>query len=128
MVRALIFDFDGLILDTEVPDFQSWRETYEAHGCTLSEAVWTSCVGTGEADMLFDPYADLEAQLGREEGFEDPPNGVLAAHRAGTFTVAVPNALTRGLDFGPADLLLETLAETSLEELLRHVPSGASLP
>src|SRR5437773_12581519 len=65
MIRALILDFDGLILDTEVPDFQSWRETFEEHGCALAEAAWTACIGMGEADMSFDPYADLEAQLGR---------------------------------------------------------------
>ena len=36
MVDALIFDFDGLILDTESPDFQSWREVYAAHGHELA--------------------------------------------------------------------------------------------
>ena len=25
-IKALVFDFDGLILDTEVPIYQSWRE------------------------------------------------------------------------------------------------------
>ena len=35
MIRAIVFDFDGLILDTELPEFQSWQEIYEAHGCAL---------------------------------------------------------------------------------------------
>jgi len=62
MIRAIVFDFDGLILDTELPEFQSWQEIYTAHGCTLPFAVWARCIGTTEA---FDPYAYLEEQLGR---------------------------------------------------------------
>ncbi len=62
MIRAIVFDFDGLILDTELPEFQSWQTIYQAHECTLPLAVWATCIGTTEA---FDPYAYLEEQLGR---------------------------------------------------------------
>jgi beta-phosphoglucomutase-like phosphatase (HAD superfamily) len=61
-IRALIFDFDGLILDTEVPEFQSWQEVYQLHGGHLSLETWATCIGT--ASEVFDPYAHLEAQLG----------------------------------------------------------------
>ena len=33
--KALIFDFDGLILETESPVYQAWQEVYQAHGCDL---------------------------------------------------------------------------------------------
>jgi HAD superfamily hydrolase (TIGR01509 family) len=39
-IRAVVFDFDGLILDTEMPIYVAWCEQFEAHGCappTLEE-------------------------------------------------------------------------------------------
>jgi len=62
-IRGLIFDFDGLILDTETPAFQSWQEIYQEHGCSFSLDAWAVALGT--ADRGFDPCAALEAQLGR---------------------------------------------------------------
>ena len=63
MIRGIIFDFGGLILETEEPEFQSWQELYAEFGCTLPFARWAAVIGTAEHD--FDPYAELEAQLGR---------------------------------------------------------------
>jgi HAD superfamily hydrolase (TIGR01509 family) len=63
VVRALVFDFDGLILDTEVPVFTAWSETYERHGQRLSPEFWATIIGYG-ADR-FDPLADLERRVGR---------------------------------------------------------------
>jgi HAD superfamily hydrolase (TIGR01509 family) len=62
MIRALVFDFDGLILDTEGPEFQAWQEIFAAHDRQLPLAVWAACVGTSSA--AFDPYVYLEEQLG----------------------------------------------------------------
>ena len=63
-VKALIFDFDGVLIDTETADFGSWREVYVAHGATLALDDWVSCIG--KAPGAFDPYAELEAVLGSE--------------------------------------------------------------
>jgi HAD superfamily hydrolase (TIGR01509 family) len=216
MINALIFDFDGTILETEGPIFQSWQELYQSYGCQLSLEGWSANIGT--AEEVFDPFEELEKCLGcsldrqrieparrqREidliltqpalpgvvdyiqeakrrdlklglasssscawvighlarlglleffdvinagddvpltkpdpalylltlEGlgvhgeqavaFEDSPNGVLAAKRAGMYCVAVPNALTRLLPIDHADLRLESLADMPLEELLHR--------
>jgi HAD superfamily hydrolase (TIGR01509 family) len=69
MIRALIMDFDGLILDTEGPAFQSWQEIFEEHGRSLPLSAWATWVG-GSPDM-FDPYAYLESQLGHAVDRDD---------------------------------------------------------
>src|SRR5437773_12256558 len=65
MLQAVIFDFDGLILDTEWPDFQSWQEIYQDHGVSLSLETWLPIIGTGSTSSTFDPYEYLETQIGR---------------------------------------------------------------
>ena len=62
-MRALIFDFDGLIADTEMPVYRAWAEVYERHGQRLSADFWASIIGYGEDH--FDPMADLERRVGR---------------------------------------------------------------
>ncbi|MEK6256273.1 MAG: HAD-IA family hydrolase [Chloroflexota bacterium] len=215
-MKALIFDFDGLIIDTEMPDYVSWQEVYRDHGVELPLELWASILG-GNASSDFDPYDHLEELVGKSVDreaiwikrrkrdidliaiqpilpgveeyfqdakrlglqlaiassspeswvighltrlnlinnfdcictaddviktkpdpsillevlsglkvsadecimFEDSPNGVLAANRAGIFCVCVPNELTARLDLEHADLKLNSLAEISLENLLQ---------
>ena len=57
-IRALIFDFDGLILETETPVYEAWRECYKAHGHELDLEQYAACVGSDESS--FDPVTDLE--------------------------------------------------------------------
>ena len=53
--------------------------------------------------------------------FEDSPNGVKAARRAGIFVVAVPNELTSTLSLDEADLMLSSLSDMPLPVLLDKV-------
>jgi beta-phosphoglucomutase-like phosphatase (HAD superfamily) len=63
MIQAIIFDFDGTILETELPDYLSWQETYREHQCELPMSLWLNAVGGSDTD--FDPYGYLEQQIGR---------------------------------------------------------------
>ena len=62
-VKALVFDFDGLILDTEEPVYRSWLELYQEHGQDLPFDRWIQIVGSSNA--AFDPRGHLEHVLGR---------------------------------------------------------------
>jgi HAD superfamily hydrolase (TIGR01509 family) len=218
VIRALLFDFDGVVVDTEVPTFESWREIYRQYGAELSLADWLPVVGSGTSTgshAVFDAFAHLEAlcgttldresvverrsrlktelcdraellpgvagylgdarrrrlktaivtrahdswvehhvarvglahawdavvcgngrgstpksafyaealeRLGVARGealaFEDSPHGVRAAKEAGIRCVAVPNAVTRDAEFEEADLILGSLAERPLGDVL----------
>ncbi|OWY61768.1 hypothetical protein B7486_62040, partial [cyanobacterium TDX16] len=45
---AIVFDFDGLILDTEWPEFRSVAEVYGEHGLELVLEEWQEVVGTAD--------------------------------------------------------------------------------
>lgn len=62
MIRAIIFDFDGLILETEEPTYQSWAQIYQSYGFELPFSTWMSNVGTTQGD--FDPQRELERLMG----------------------------------------------------------------
>jgi HAD superfamily hydrolase (TIGR01509 family) len=213
VIRALVFDFDGLILETEGPALESWAEIYREHGFDVPIEKWHGYLGS---DRGFEPVDYLAALVGegldrvatqtrrderkneliaaldvmagvrdyiadgRRLGFklgiassssrawvvghlerlrihalwdavltredvartkpapdlyvaavmalgvppsqalalEDSPNGIAAAKDAGLRCVAVPNALTRDLDLGRADVRLSSLADMPLERLL----------
>jgi HAD superfamily hydrolase (TIGR01509 family) len=211
-VDALVFDFDGLILDTELPIFTSWHELFVAHGVEpLSVQEWAASIGTQaglDAMAILHEragYVDdvlVEARVARrnellalevlrpgvrewiaeasaaglrvgiasssepewvlehlerfgltssfgaiacwEEGrsakpapdiylaacdglgvapedalaIEDSPNGIAAARAAGLRCVAVPNALTESYDLSAADVVLRSLADATLTEVL----------
>ena len=45
MLKALIFDFDGLILDTETPEVLVWQSIYRDHGFELPLDEWKKTIG-----------------------------------------------------------------------------------
>ncbi|MFB9930188.1 HAD family hydrolase [Amycolatopsis halotolerans] len=44
--RALIFDFDGTLADTEAAVLRSWQEMFAGHGVELPLDVWHTVIGT----------------------------------------------------------------------------------
>jgi HAD superfamily hydrolase (TIGR01509 family) len=60
-IRAFLFDFDGLILDTELASRAGWELLYRDHGHELPPELWATVVGTYGA---WDPMAHLEELVG----------------------------------------------------------------
>jgi HAD superfamily hydrolase (TIGR01509 family) len=60
-VRAFLFDFDGLILDTETASRAGWQWLYREHGHELPPEKWSLMVGTVGG---WDPWAHLEVLVG----------------------------------------------------------------
>lgn len=48
MIKAVIFDFDGLIIDTETPWYKAYAEIYQEHGAVLPLETWAQCVGADD--------------------------------------------------------------------------------
>ena len=72
-------------------------------------------------DLFLLALNQLQVQKDAAVVFEDSPNGVLAANRAGIFVVAVPNPVTALLVIEGANLIMSTLSELPLVKLLDKV-------
>jgi HAD superfamily hydrolase (TIGR01509 family) len=57
-IEALVFDFDGVMVDTELPEFESWSQMFQSHGVELDRELWANSIGRGRAH--FDVYQHLE--------------------------------------------------------------------
>lgn len=77
-LRALVFDFDGLILDTEWPELVSITEAFAAHGHEVGIDWFRSRVGTLSGDWV----DDLEAAIGRTVDRDEVRASRLARHHA----------------------------------------------
>jgi beta-phosphoglucomutase-like phosphatase (HAD superfamily) len=61
-----VFDFHGLIIDSEGPDLASWSEVFAARGCRLPLNAWVAAIGAAAGTL--DLFGLIEHQLGRPAG------------------------------------------------------------
>jgi len=65
MPRALVFDFDGLILDTETPLIDGFADVHTAHDLPFDRHRFLRCVG--HADYSFDPWKRFGSEVARQD-------------------------------------------------------------
>ncbi len=68
MLKAIFFDFDGLMVDTEGVSFAAWEELYAKEGLVLTAEEYCGCVGSTYEG--FDPRAALRERAGLETSLE----------------------------------------------------------
>ncbi|MCX6018291.1 MAG: HAD family hydrolase [Chloroflexi bacterium] len=123
MIHALIFDFDGTILDTETPEFYIWQQIYRDHGTELALQEWVLGVG---AIGAFDPYEALQQRapdlvLNRDElrayaRARHEPVIHAQAPRDGVVEV-LQNARARGLRLAVASSSMHDWVDAHLKRL-----------
>ncbi len=64
MIEAIVLDFDGLILETERPQYEAWRDVYASLGRELPVQAWLDVMGKPVKTDLFPRR--LAAELGRD--------------------------------------------------------------
>lgn len=62
MLKAIIWDFDGTIVDTETPQFDAWDLLFREYGSCVEPALWAEMVGTVTDFDLLDV---LQRRVGR---------------------------------------------------------------
>jgi HAD superfamily hydrolase (TIGR01509 family) len=67
-IQAIIFDFDGTMVDTESAAFDSWVEIYTEFGVELPLEEWQKCVGASAKE--FDPVLFLNQLTGKSFDYE----------------------------------------------------------
>ncbi len=78
MIKGVIFDFDGLIIDTESAWFEAIGEIYNEHGSYLPLETWVKCIGTSHD--AFDPYLHLAETADRPVNIEEIKQVALVKH------------------------------------------------
>ncbi len=70
VLRAFLWDMDGVIVDSAAPHYESWRETLAARGVTFTEGQFRSCFGMRNDHIIgkvLSPLPEMEVRAISEE-------------------------------------------------------------
>jgi HAD superfamily hydrolase (TIGR01509 family) len=133
---AVIFDFDGVILDSETPEFESHRRVYEQCGAELTREEWCGQIGHWSAGLEDRWHAVLCARSSRpldRESFErekrrifqelvprEPMRGIRELLNA-LATAGIPRAIASS---GPARWVVPAIDGLALTSLFGAIVTG----
>lgn len=111
-IAAVLFDFDGVLVDTEWAIYQAWRRTFAAHGQHLPLDVYTRCIGSDFE--TWSPKTHLEELTGDSFDWHD-----LDARRQKEIVADLQHE-------GPMPGAIEWLEQLRAESMPRAVVSSSS--
>ena len=115
-MKALIFDLDGVIVDTESCDWMTWRDVFREHGAELPYEKWTDWLGVPYANC--DCCATLERYLGRSVDHEAVAKDAKQRYRKLAFEQPVMPGVAEYLDKAKALGLKTAVASSSTRDWL----------
>jgi HAD superfamily hydrolase (TIGR01509 family) len=63
-IKAVVFDFDGVIVETEEADYLAWREIWSRYDLDLPLEEWALCIGTRQGAETFSAFGELVRRTG----------------------------------------------------------------
>jgi beta-phosphoglucomutase-like phosphatase (HAD superfamily) len=106
VIRAVVFDLDGLMFDTEALFYRVTSETLEALGKSFTPEMVQAMIGRRSVDV------------GHSLVLEDSPAGLAAARGAGAFAVGVPHEHSPAYALHDAELVVAHLDDPALIGLI----------
>lgn len=97
-IKAVLFDMDGVLINTEPLHYRMWVETFRGRGLEIDYDVYKGCIGTTDAflmELILNNYgrdfrndkkllkerAVIEKRLLQEEGFPEMPGVAVMLRR-----------------------------------------------
>ncbi|PFH88684.1 HAD family hydrolase [Bacillus sp. AFS088145] len=74
-----------------------------------------------DPELYLKAIEEIGVQASEAVAFEDSLNGLIAATKAGLHCVIVPNQVTSHLEFENHSLRLSSMAEKTLEDVIKHI-------
>jgi len=122
-IKGIIFDFDGLIIDSESAVFHTWQKLYSSYGLELKMEDWADIIGRSDQDR--DPMVALAHTAGKrfkEEEARKKFNKELTEEMEKTDVIpgvreAIADAETAGLKLGIASSSSRRWVEEHLQRI-----------
>lgn len=92
LLAAVVFDFDGVIIDSETPEYESHRRVFERYGASLTTAEWCHQIGIWNAAQDQFWFREL---CGRSSSAPDA--GTFLAEKRHIFEEIAPRETMRGI-------------------------------